>query len=569
MTIFQQAFSCAKRSAVSALKSALAIIAAALAIASAACEDAQPTATPAPIAAVPTGAPAPPTATPTAVPTGTPAPPIAVPTNEPTSAWLPTALPEAYDEEPATPSSVPSWQADEWIPTALPGAFGANFTPTPPTAVPTNTPAPPTATPTSATAAEARRIYEDAIAAVNALSSYRLRMDTIIYTGETAKISMDVYNRQPYAAKWKQVIAGGGQTPVEVGGISIGDYTYMKPSVNLLRSDDPNRGKWIRGDPYSESQDAFTSGLLSGIGVDAVVGTERLDGVETRRLRGVVYSNSLGLDMYERMEVDIWVGVADGLIRRVTAATATDADARERVNVIMYITMIFSDFDVPVDVKAPKDYITLDAEHLPDVPHYTPAEITPLDSGWTLAHLYDYGFSASTPPDWFISESGYGPSYNYPAVSQPRASDETIELSEAMIQYVFPSQITAYKDGRTHVAVFKATIIGTLGEAELSEYVDERMEQTKAALVIDGAIERRAETLPAGEAEVAEFAFRFSDEVYGMEFDDDTDYAQIQYFILSEGDAFILTFATTADRIDAMRPAFADIARTARIEPRP
>ena len=111
--------------------------------------------------------------------------------------------------------------------------------------------------------------------------------------------------------------------------------------------------------------------------------------------------------------------------------------------------------------------------------------------------------------------------------------------------------------------------MGVWEGAELSEYVDERMAQTEAALVIDGAIERRTETLPAGEAEVAEFAFRFSDEVYGMEFDDDTDYAQIQYFILAQGDAFILTFAATADRIDAMRPVFADIAQTARIEPRP
>ena len=36
----------------------------------------------------------------------------------------------------------------------------------------------------------------------------------------------------------------------------------------------------------------------------------------------------------------------------------------------------------------------------------------------------------------------------------------------------------------------------------------------------------------------------------------------------SEGNAFILTFATAADRIEAMRPSFAEIAKTARIEPR-
>ena len=85
--------------------------------------------------------------------------------------------------------------------------------------------------------------------------------------------------------------------------------------------------------------------------------------------------------------------------------------------------------------------------------------------------------------------------------------------------------------------------------------------------------------MPAGEAERVEFTFRFpyevfddavfGDTVFGMDYEDDTDYAQIQYFILAQGDAFILTFATTADRIDAMRPVFEDIAQTARIEPRP
>ena len=527
-----------------------AVIAAALAIAAVACDDAQPQPPPAqPIVAAtvvptlapaPTGTPAPPT--PTAVPIPAPAPPAAVLTSAPapTTAWLPTALPK-----PTTPTATPTSPVPAWLPTAPP------YTPAPPT----NTPAPPTATPTSTTAAEAQRIYQDAVAAMNDLSSYRLRMDLVFYLGEMVKWSIDTYDQQPDMAKWKLVMAGGDQTPVEVGYISIGGYTYMKPSVNLFRSDDPNRGKWIRGDEESESQDMFASALLSGIGADAVVGIERLNGVETRHLKGVVYSNSLGLEIYERMDADIWVGVTDGLIRRITAHTSPDANAYELVNAIV----VFSDFDVPVAVEAPKDYIGLNTEHLPDIPRYAPAEITPLSSGWNLAHLRDYGFSVSTPPDW---DSGYY---------------DTLGLSAALVQYyLFPSQIYAYEGDETGVSVFNAAIIGTLGDATLSEYVDERLEHAESALVIDGAIERRAVTLPAGEAEVVEFAFRFPDEVFsvfgdtalGMDYDADTDYAQIQYFILAEGSAFILTFATTADRIDAMRSSFAEIAQTARIEPR-
>lgn len=396
---------------------------------------------------------------------------------------------------------------------------------------------------------------------MNDLTSYRIRTDMIFAVGDVGKISTDSYIQRPDLGKSKTVIGGGGQTPVETGSVMVGDYTYTKPSVNLFHADDPNRGKWIRKYTGDEPLYEFESGPLSGIGAGEVVGTERLDGVETLRLKGVVYSNSFGLDMYAPMEARIWVGVSDGLIRRVTASSAD-----ERIGV----TMIFSDFDVPVAVEAPKDYITLNTESF-DIPHYAPAEITPLDSGWTLAHLRDYGFSVSTPPDWFIHESRAWSRYNPPA-PQPEAAPAAYRLSAAILQYVFPGQITAYERDETRVSVFAITIIGTLGDAALSEYVDDRIEHAKALLVIDGAIDRRAETLPAGESERVEFAFRFSevfnDTIFGMGNDADTDYAQVQYFILAEGDAYILTFATTADRIGTMRPIFDEIARTVRIEGR-
>lgn len=371
-------------------------------------------------------------------------------------------------------------------------------------------------------------------------------------------MSMDYHIQTPDLGKSKTVIGAGGQGAFEFGAVYTSDYAYAKPSVSLFHADDPNRGKWFRrkhtGDEPTLNEFAF--GSLSGIGANEVVGTERLDGVETLRLKGVVYSNSFGFG-YAPMEARIWVGVSDGLIRRVTAVTSPDAD--ERIGV----TMVFSDFDVPVAVEAPKDYTTLDIEQLSDGTRYAHPEITPLDSGWTLAHLHDYGFSVSTPPDWL---SGYSATLSSEAVSA------AFRLSAAMIQYVFPGQITDYEGDETGVSVFNATIIGTSGDATLSEYVDDRIEHAEALLVIDGAIDRRAETLPAGDAERVEFAFRFSevfnDTVFGMENDDDADYAQVQYFILAEGDAYILTFATTADRIATMRPTFDEIARTVRIEGR-
>ena len=570
MTAFEQALSGARRSAASALKSSLAIIAAALAIASIACEDAEPTATPAPIAvapALPTIAPAPPTATPTAIPTSTPAPPTSTPTAAPTAMWLPTALPESYDDEPSTPSTAPSWQADEWLPTALPDPTTPTVTPIPQYIFETGTPAP---TPTSTTAEGSRLIYEYAVDAMNDLSSYRLRMNMILAVGGLARISRDSYKQPPDLEKAKVAVGGGSNKPVETESIVAGDYTYTKPSVNLFPADDPNRGKWIREYTGDESPDEFEGGLLSEIGVDELVGIEWIDGAATIRLKGSVdLESGFGITPWagadEPMKVHIWIGAEDNLIRRITAVTDPAAGGPQ-----VGVTMIFSDFDVPVDVEAPKDYIDLDTERLPDTPSYAPEEITPLSSGWTRAHLPDYGFSVSTPPDWFI---------NHPDTPRQPAADAALDLRSAMIQYVFPGQITAYAGDETRVSVFSAIIIGTSGDVALSEYVDERMEHAEAALAIDGAIARRTETLPAGEAERVEFTFRFpyevfddevfGDTVFGMDYEDDAEYAQIQYFIMAQGDAFILTFATTADRIAAMRPVFEDIAQTARIEPRP
>ena len=494
-----------------------------------------------------------PLSTPVATPTPTPEPPqlasVPTPTPAPATAWLPTALPK-----PTTPTATPTGAPAP--PTAIP--FDTS-TPTT-TWLPFATPAP---TPTSTTAEGSRLIYEFAVAAMDDLSSYRLRTNTILAIMGMARISIDSYAQPPDLEKAKIVVAGGSNTPIETGRIVAGGYTYIKPSANLFPADDPNRGKWIRESTGDEPSDEFEGGLLSEIRVDELVGIELVDGVETVRLKGVVdLESGFGIDYWadtdEPMEVHIWIGAADNLIRRITAATAPTTRP------VVGVTMIFSDFDVPVEIEAPKDYIVMDSEQLPDTPRYEPEEITPLSSGWTLAHLRDYGFSVSTPPDWFSS------------YSDMPASSVASDLRVAMIQYVFPGQITAYEGDETRVSVFNAAIIGTLGDATLSEYVDKRLEHAEAALVIDGAIERRAVTLPTGEAEVVEFAFRFPDEVFsvfgdtalGMDYDADTDYAQIQYFILAEGSAFILTFATTADRIDAMRPSFAEIAQTARIEPR-
>ena len=398
---------------------------------------------------------------------------------------------------------------------------------------------------------------------MNDLTNYRIQMNTILLMG-AVRISTDSYIQRPDLGKSKVIVAGGDNTHAETGSIVAGDYAYTKLSVNLFPADDPNRGKWIREFRGEETLDEFEVELLSEIAVDELVGVEWVDGVETLRLKGVAYSNSFGTGLAfgsgigEPMEAHIWVGASDNLIRRVTAVTTPTAHPT------VGVTMIFSEFDVPVEIEVPQDYIELDAEQLPDVPYYAPEEITTLNSGWTLAYLRDYGFSVSTPPGW---------SSSYSDTPRTEASSVARGLRVAILQYVFPGQITAWEGDWTGVSVFNATIIGTLGDAALSEYVDDRIEHAESSLAIYGAIDRRTETLPAGNAERVEFAFRFRfPEVFrNRDFDMGNaaaNYVQVQYFILAEGDAYILTFATTADRIADMRATFDEIARTVRIEGR-
>ena len=474
----------------------------------------------------------------------------------------------------ATPASSPTAAAT--VAPALSPTVAATAAPTPapsPTvAAPTPTPAPTAAAPISR--ADAERIFQDALAAMDALASYRLRMDMVLESENPMagkiKVLQDWRYRPPGAAVGKGAIALGAQSPVESETVLIDGSRYEKDSGNPFY-EDPNKGKWIRTDASADSPDDYVWETLAKFQVYEAVGNERLDGVETVRLKASAYSDELEIALFSDasglLDADIWVGANDGLIRRVSAASEPGVDARAEMS------MAFSEFDVPVIVEAPKDYIEWNERESPDAPIIAKAETTVLASGWTRAHLPDYGFSVSTPPDWTIFDLESF-SYDYGGETLPEEADRAIEdltLAAATYYFVAPKLMalaTASENGDARVSLLDVKIEDTLEGAALPEYVDERMEQTESRLIVDGAIERRTETLPAGEAERVEFAFRFSNEEGYFEFSD-ARYAQIQYFLIVDSAAFILTFATTADDIETMRPAFEETARTVVIERRP
>ena len=510
------------------------IFAAALALAALACEDDAPEPIAAAPTAVPTNAPAP---TPSAIPTNTPAPmPTAVPTNAP--APTPTAI---------TPSVQPRGFAVRRI-------SDANI--------------------------DAVRIYSRAIGALSRSSSYRMQLNESIDFGDGRKMkaSTDTYFQFPGTGKTKSALKLGAHAPIEIETILIDGFVYTKKSANPFGGGD--NGKWIQERERGDTLGAFLYDPISLFWPDATIETERLDGVETYHLSGSAYSGSLLFGATATsptsapLKTDAWIGVEDGHIHRITAATVTAA--AETVE----ITATFSDFDVPVVVEAPKDYYEARTpkswDGLADV------KTTALDSGWTRVRMtyYRWGLSVSAPPGWTffgaIGDSFYdGMEYFLAALSQEAAYTATQLSRIPKIHYSVPHphRMTglnaASEGGETHVSALIVNMAGVLEDAILSEYVDDRMEQTENSLIINGPIVRRPETLPAGDAERVEFAYRLPDEILGFENDDDTEYAQIQYFIMAEGYAYTLTFATTANRIAAMRATFDEMARTARVDGTP
>ena len=512
------------------------ILASALALAAIACEDDAPA--PAPIAAAPptvapTSAPAP---APTTIPTNTPAP---MPTAVPTSAPPPTAI---------TPSVQPRGFAVRRI-------SDANI--------------------------DAVRIYSRAIGALSRSSSYRMQLNESIDFGDGRKMkaSADTYFQFPDTGKTKSALKLGAHAPIEIESILIGGFVYTKKSANPFGGGGDN-GKWIRERERGDTLGAFLYDPISLFWPDATIETERLDGVETFHLSGSAYSGSLLFGATATsptsapLKTDAWIGVEDGHIHRITASTVNAA--AETVE----ITATFSDFDVPVVVEAPKDYYEARTpkswDGLADV------KTTALNSGWTRVRMtyYRWGLSLSAPPGWTffgaIGDSFYdGMEHFLAALSQEaaRAATQLSRIPKIHYSVPHPHRMTglsaASEGGETHVSALIVNMAGVLEDSNLSEYVDDRMEQTENNLIINGPIDRRPETLPAGDAERVEFAYRLPDEVLGMENDDDTEYAQIQYFILAEGYAYTLTFAATANRIAAMRAIFDEMARTARVDGTP
>ena len=287
----------------------------------------------------PQSQPAPPRAAVSApAPTSTPPPPEPTATTEaaPTAAPEPTAMPTP---EPAnTPEPAPE-------PTAAPA--------------PTSAPAPSAQAP-AATGSPAD-MFQSAATAMNALSSYRAEMEHILamdMMGASGDIKTEVQAdvQAPDKMGGDMIITLTGEPPITNGFVIIGDDGY----VGVSDPDNPQTRFWIQSAPSEIAPlTSFLTWFETGSDYEfapaELVGTEDLNGEETRRLRGSFTVKNLpdGVEQPEDMEADVWIGASDNLIRKIAAAGEV-----EEIATGLEIAISYSRFDdASIQVEAPTDFI--------------------------------------------------------------------------------------------------------------------------------------------------------------------------------------------------------------------
>ena len=268
--------------------------------------------------------------------------PTSAPPPEPTATAAPTAAPEPTAMPEPEPTNTPE-PAPE--PTAAPA--------------PTNTPAP--SAPTQAATGSPADIFQSALTAMNALSSYRAEMEHILamdMMGASGDIKTEVQAdvQAPDKMGGDMIITLTGEPPITNGFVIIGDEGY----VGVSDPDNPQTRFWIQSAPSEIAPlTSFLTWFETGSDYEfspvEPAATEDLNGEETYRLRGPFTVRNLpdGVEQPEDMEADVWIGTSDNLIRKIAAAGEV-----EEIATGLEIAISYSRFDdAAIQVEAPSDFI--------------------------------------------------------------------------------------------------------------------------------------------------------------------------------------------------------------------
>ena len=495
---------------------------------------------------------------------------------------------------PPTPTSMPS--AATTMPTNAP-------TPSTATLVPTSTPIPPTPTPMPTTSIPmptaipdseptpkddrtASEILADASKALNELDSFHLFAELVmnIAHGETS-------------SKFPSTFQANFQKPFDSQGSIEMDLGYLQIETQFITVDDEfymtdfGTDDWISGikaseflpfnpSDLSEAESFISPELLSDSDKLTLEGVENIDGVDAHRI--VASSNSDYIALLEadgagiELNMTIWVGVEDNLIRRILANgelappgpsddTSILPEGSGDVDLSVQILIEYSDFNVPVQIEPPDEYTDMQQPSPGPERKATerPMEIlhTTLDSGWIVSEVPSENLLISTPPSW--TTIPLNPSaINYALESFKSDNDRYILMVEQLnqIRNAREFKLFGFDENSAPSEPFPANMNVLLNDVDVPDTLDAYAEENIHLLESDWVmgideVERQKVILASGEAVKIKYTLPLSTSEDSIE-------AKItQYIFLRCSTGLIITFTSSekyAQELDSLFDQIAD-----------
>lgn len=297
---------------------------------------------------------------------------IDVPT--PTATVAPTLTPTATAVPP--PLATPAATATP-APTAtpLPTATVA------PTSAPTLTPVS-ESTPNAAQSAladddSAREILSAALEAMQAADAFHADVDAsfkIVQTEASFQMDEETFGDE-FPIYYKGDIQAPDRTRGKLG-VSLG-FFLLEIDIITIGEDayitNPETGVWERvfaadtgfPSPYEFALPPMDPARYEDV---QIVGDDTVNGVAARRISAMVRGNYLG-SAYDSLYVEMWVGVEDALVRRLTMAGETSAEAQDSAGLSgdamplspgdlggaaeFNATITYTEFGADFDIRAP------------------------------------------------------------------------------------------------------------------------------------------------------------------------------------------------------------------------
>ncbi len=283
------------------------------------------------------------------------------PTTSTETATTPTSAPTATMSQPAVDEATPTAAATP-VPTAT---SEPTATPTTqPTA--TSVPAPqPTATSIPATQPapddiDLEALLESAALAMEDVDSFHFEMDMTIKAGVEG-MSMEILLNA--MGDFQLPDRSKGTMEYTLAGLNIQtEYVQIGTAFYVT---DPFTGEWVAATEGESVMpfDSTTMFLEPALDIQlqdlALLGVETLDGVQTLRVSGLVPASmfAMGIEGVEDLQAELWVGVEDHLVRRMSITGELSGDLLGMGSGqpgALSLTMNLSNYNAPVTIEAPE-----------------------------------------------------------------------------------------------------------------------------------------------------------------------------------------------------------------------